>query len=167
MGNVVQSVHDVEHFACYAVDSFLSNVENADVPCCTQHRGAGTQEAGRAALQAQAGAGANQRPMQPSTEPRKSPQHQKSSKTGPASLHTQSSSGAQAHPRSPVRPPLGPLAARQTHEQSRLARHGGKHKTGSFVIQIFSRHCAVQKTKQPRHVDTPTLSRAASPWDPR
>ena len=125
------------------------------------------QEAGRAALQAQAGAGANQRPMQPSTEPRKSPQHQKSSKTGPASLHTQSSSGAQAHPRSPVRPPLGPLAARQTHEQSRLARHGGKHKTGSFVIQIFSRHCAVQKTKQPRHVDTPTLSRAASPWDPR
>ena len=78
LGNVVvQSVHNVEHFGCYVVDSFLSNVENADVPCCTQHRGAGTQEAGRAALQAQAGAGANERPMQPSIEPRKSPQHHK------------------------------------------------------------------------------------------
>ena len=40
------------------------------------------------------------------------------------------------------------------------------HKTGSFVIQIFSWHCAVQKTKQPRHVDTPALHREASPLGP-
>ena len=98
LGNVVQSVHDVEHFACYVVDSFLSNVENADVPCCTQHRGAGTQEAGRAALQAQAGAGANQRPMQPSTEPRKPPQHQKVQKQDLRRSTYKNSSGAQTLP---------------------------------------------------------------------
>ena len=156
-------MYDVEHFACYVVDSFLSNVENADVPCCTQHRGAGTQEAGRAALQAQAGAGSyatKYRTKKAATTP-------KSSKTGPASLHAQQlrCAGTPALSREASPGTLGDKANPRTVAPS--TPRWQTHKTGSFVIQIFSRHCAVQKTKRPRHVDTPALHREAPPWDPR